>query len=653
MSSFADTNLERLVSFLEIRTSGTSYPGKEMQLSPEEMKLLRKFLLVLKNTHYEETEEAKDIPKSEPVAAQSAATLVRRSAVSFEETEKSNPGEKDVYQQLYVGFKDVHGKLLSLENTISRLGGAGDILNGIRQLRASLLLAMFNFSESRTRVYYYNLPEYGRVFRSFSDAKFQAGLISEGVLALRCAFDELGTVRGCHFVLLCDALDIVWYRTGHIIDNIMRFKCAGGKAKDLATEHFFRDLSRDMDSVSREITAMIEKDIPNLRTAEQRLTAKYTSMSTMATFFSSITVTAIQMSSTMTGNELKDAVNTIWFTSLVFSIGSVIISLLSLSWFQSLIPMRVCEKKMLKTRVIFLLRIGPLMLMIAAAATFMIGLAVFVNSSGQARSTSIVTSSFIVLLSVILIFLAIYFAILYKADAAARLWVDVTRFVSSQIRVAILLRSKVTRLAKLRQDAATENVAPIRDLDEVRVEEFLSKSDSDDHHPLLYPGKIQVSLCDFDGPLAVANSEISSLKIYKHFNDSSPFSDSSAYNSYPVEPPLREIKQLLWSPDKQNLLIRMENSLSLWSEEDCVRNPLFTSLDSIKDTIRASIWTKDSHILVIQSQSLTRIADKPKPTPISVFIIAAQLLDDDHLVGIADVYADGICIRKLLGMYHA
>lgn len=52
-------------------------------------------------------------------------------------------------------------------------------------------------------------------------------------------------------------------------------------------------------------------------------------MTTIATFFSSVTAAALVFV------DITDVVNGFWFSSIVFSIGSAVYSLLGLTWYQS------------------------------------------------------------------------------------------------------------------------------------------------------------------------------------------------------------------------------------------------------------------------------------------------------------------------------
>ena len=69
---------------------------------------------------------------------------------------------------------------------------------------------------------------------------------------------------------------------------------------------------------------------------KERATAGYVSITTIATFFSSVTATALQTSlSINAGSTVWDVVNLFWFISLVFSVSSGVSSLLGMTWRKS------------------------------------------------------------------------------------------------------------------------------------------------------------------------------------------------------------------------------------------------------------------------------------------------------------------------------
>ena len=69
---------------------------------------------------------------------------------------------------------------------------------------------------------------------------------------------------------------------------------------------------------------------------KERETTRYVNITTIATFFSSVTATTLQTSISMDPDSpLWDIVNFFWFISLVFSVSSGVSSLLGMTWIKS------------------------------------------------------------------------------------------------------------------------------------------------------------------------------------------------------------------------------------------------------------------------------------------------------------------------------
>lgn len=72
--------------------------------------------------------------------------------------------------------------------------------------------------------------------------------------------------------------------------------------------------------------------LPAMQYEQQRGTDIVLNMSTVATFFSAVTATTLQMSLDLDRTPLLSIVNTFWFCSLVLSIGAALNSLLAVAW---------------------------------------------------------------------------------------------------------------------------------------------------------------------------------------------------------------------------------------------------------------------------------------------------------------------------------
>lgn len=76
--------------------------------------------------------------------------------------------------------------------------------------------------------------------------------------------------------------------------------------------------------------------VPTIRFAQKHAAANLLNLSTVATFFSAVTATTMQFSFDQVDTNLANSVNGFWFTSLVFSIGAAVNSLLGLTWKQAM-----------------------------------------------------------------------------------------------------------------------------------------------------------------------------------------------------------------------------------------------------------------------------------------------------------------------------
>ena len=72
-----------------------------------------------------------------------------------------------------------------------------------------------------------------------------------------------------------------------------------------------------------------------IRRAQDFSIQRYLNLTTVATFLSSVTATTLQITAGDQQSVLSILMNTMWFTSLIFSTASAIYSLLIMTWRQS------------------------------------------------------------------------------------------------------------------------------------------------------------------------------------------------------------------------------------------------------------------------------------------------------------------------------
>lgn len=130
---------------------------------------------------------------------------------------------------------------------------------------------------------------------------------------------------------------------------------------------------------------------------EERDTTRYLALSTIATFFSSITATTLGLTYQETSGTLNKATNLFWFISLVFSVSSGVNSLLTIIWRKSRVYVYTCPYDLSETYHLirysekrnapFWIKVWftktPIVFLGISALAFVAGLNIFAYSSHQ------------------------------------------------------------------------------------------------------------------------------------------------------------------------------------------------------------------------------------------------------------------------------
>ena len=136
---------------------------------------------------------------------------------------------------------------------------------------------------------------------------------------------------------------------------------------------------------------------------KERATTRYVNITTIATFFSSVTATTLQMTiSAPSQSVLWNVVNFFWFISLVFSVSSGVSSLLGMTWRKSSMWVSYCLVRLHlpmdpnrydTTSPPLLIRMwfdkAPIVFLIISALMFIIGLNLFAYLSSQVCKSSV------------------------------------------------------------------------------------------------------------------------------------------------------------------------------------------------------------------------------------------------------------------------
>ncbi|KAG8707654.1 hypothetical protein FRC09_001682, partial [Ceratobasidium sp. 395] len=199
-----------------------------------------------------------------------------------------------------------------------------------------------------------------------------------------------------------------------------------GQLKFVAVTRYINDLSEDlgehMDRMKDSLDNFIDVGVPTIRFSQKHTATGLQNLSTVATFFSGVTATTLQVyrclgvakrvtydrrSFNEHGRPLPDLVNALWLSSLVFSIASAINSQLAYHW-------RAAQYRSPRSYVPWWVAIWitrtPLFFLVGSVIAFSAGLCLFTYSSDQSRAVSVVITTFTVVTSSALLCVGLWFA---------------------------------------------------------------------------------------------------------------------------------------------------------------------------------------------------------------------------------------------------
>ncbi|KZT24894.1 WD40 repeat-like protein [Neolentinus lepideus HHB14362 ss-1] len=172
-------------------------------------------------------------------------------------------------------------------------------------------------------------------------------------------------------------------------------KAYDGQFRYPAVQRYLHDLTSEMgehlESLTSNLSLFIEVGVPTIRFAQKHAAGNLLNLSTVATFFSAVTATTLQYSYQSTGSVLTDMVNAFWFTSMVFSIGAAVNSLLGVTWKQA---MYRSPGNRVPWWVLIWIKRSPLVFLVISVACFSVGLVLFTYSTAQNRVVCTITTVF-------------------------------------------------------------------------------------------------------------------------------------------------------------------------------------------------------------------------------------------------------------------
>ncbi|KAF8510291.1 WD40 repeat-like protein [Hysterangium stoloniferum] len=168
-----------------------------------------------------------------------------------------------------------------------------------------------------------------------------------------------------------------------------------GQLRFPAVGHYIHDISVELgdhiESITSTIRVFVEVGVPTIRFAQEHAASNLLHPSTVASLLSAVTATTIQFSFDLVETPIQNAVNALWFSSLVFSVASAVNSFLGLTWKQAIYR---SPPHHVPWWVLIWIKRSPLIFLVISVAAFSIGLVLFTWASTQHITTRIVTTVF-------------------------------------------------------------------------------------------------------------------------------------------------------------------------------------------------------------------------------------------------------------------
>ncbi|EIN09581.1 hypothetical protein PUNSTDRAFT_143097, partial [Punctularia strigosozonata HHB-11173 SS5] len=317
--------------------------------------------------------------------------------------------------------KYIREQLTTFSNTISSIARRGAILHAATHLSDHLQVVLFLFRENAARLFphkikmreekreYFHLRatlKYDQTGFTLEAIPAQLGFLAEAILEFHDRLTEIPELREpvTEARLVLFEQDLVYWQ-GYCETLKDRFQ-------EYVVHVYLNELLGEMevhlDNLSTMLTILCNVTLPRLDTAKCAQNDYLVALTAVATLFASIAATTLSLSYAQPRTLLWDFVNAFWFSSLVLSIVSVVISLIGLVWNEDLC---LYPEQRFPRWISSSLRRLPMFLLVVAVLAFSAGLVLFGFSSNQHIATSSVTLGFTGVSVAILLALVIWFAI--------------------------------------------------------------------------------------------------------------------------------------------------------------------------------------------------------------------------------------------------
>ncbi|KAH7345391.1 WD40-repeat-containing domain protein [Rhizoctonia solani] len=351
--------------------------------------------------------------------------------VTKDERASSDAEGIERFKAFDVRIRNLDLRLQAFANAVRQLGSSVGLLNAAYHLRARLGQIQYFFRENAAELFdaiphapnvgkqRYSARKRGKVRRHIAVGPENNILWSTEIEDLPNELEDLAKDLDVFLKRLNDVpefTDEAVNASIHAFEGDLRYRASclrefEGQLKYVAVARYINDLTEDlgehMESMMGSLQTFIDVGVPTIRFSQKHTATGLQNLSTVATFFSGVTATTLQVSYEETDTVRQNIVNGLWISSLVFSIASAINSQLAYHWRAAMYRSPRCYVPWWVS--IWITR-TPLFFLVGSVIAFSAGLCVFTYSSGQARAVSAVVTSFTVVTSSALLCVGFWFA---------------------------------------------------------------------------------------------------------------------------------------------------------------------------------------------------------------------------------------------------
>ncbi|KAG1878473.1 hypothetical protein C8R48DRAFT_768034 [Suillus tomentosus] len=260
--------------------------------------------------------------------------------------EKLQIAGSESFDKLERRIKNFDKELRNFANAARQLGSSIGILSSSFRLRERLAKLLFLFRENAATLFPRKISHQPRetpiVHQWTEQRRTEKQMFPKAHPGPECFPDQISSFSE-DVITFLNCLNEFPEFTDEAVNTSMRtFECDlkywasclqeyKGQFRYPAVQRYIHDLTSEIgehiDIITVNLSMFIEIGVPTIRFAQQHAASNLLNLSTVATFFSVVTTSTLQLSYQLTDGVLETFVNAFWFSSLVFSIAAAVNSL--------------------------------------------------------------------------------------------------------------------------------------------------------------------------------------------------------------------------------------------------------------------------------------------------------------------------------------